>query len=178
MKKCILSLVLVFTCSFIFGQQDEEKMIKLTDLEGSWYVNQTNFPMWLKGTKTAPRLNYTIQTKRKDTVLFDRVNFIQNEKEKNIKGDDWARNEGHTRFVWRGKGILGFLKSKWEILYINLEEQWAITYFEKTLFTPEGYDVISKKEKLGPSIEKQVLEKLKELKVTSTLTTISQKRAK
>ncbi|MFK7784676.1 MAG: hypothetical protein AB8B56_06165 [Crocinitomicaceae bacterium] len=176
MKKYSLCLVLVLISPLIFSQLSNEKVIKLTDLEGLWYVNQTNFPMWLKGNRTAPRLNYTIQTKRKDTVLFDRVNYIQNEKEKNIKGYDWALNENHTKFVWRGKGLLRILKSKWEILYINLEEQWAITYFEKTLFTPEGYDVISKEETLSPDIQKQVVEKLKDLNVSSTLTSISQKR--
>ena len=66
------------------------------------------------------------------------------------------------------------ITSKWQDSYIDKEEQWAIIYFENTLFTPEGYDVISKQKQLISELEKQVDAKLKELNITEQLETIEQ----
>jgi hypothetical protein len=55
--------------------------------------------------------------------------------------------------------------SHWEILGYGGEEggdQWVVTYFAKTLFTPAGIDVYSRrKEGLGKEILEQVLAALK-----------------
>ena len=54
--------------------------------------------------------------------------------------------------------------SHWEVLgYGDLEagDQWAVTYFAKTLFTPAGVDVYSrKKEGLTESVLKSIKEAL------------------
>ncbi|KAJ4984385.1 hypothetical protein SVAN01_10092 [Stagonosporopsis vannaccii] len=55
-------------------------------------------------------------------------------------------------YTWRGKGWLMIATSKWEILGYGDEEgggnQWVVTYFAKTLFTPAGIDFYSRKGRL------------------------------
>jgi hypothetical protein len=58
-------------------------------------------------------------------------------------------------FNWRGKGLLGLLSSRWEILGWGEEESgntWMVIHFRKTLFTPKGIDIMSSSPN-GPSPE-------------------------
>ncbi|THH13215.1 hypothetical protein EW146_g6973 [Bondarzewia mesenterica] len=60
-----------------------------------------------------------------------------------------------TRFKWRGKGLLMIASSRWQLLgyhhHTSSDPQpdsttpWAVTYFEKTLFTPAGLDIYARK---------------------------------
>jgi hypothetical protein len=60
-------------------------------------------------------------------------------------------------YHWRGKGWLMIASSQWEILGYGEEEnelgsernQWMVTHFAKTLFTPEGIDIYSRQGPLG-----------------------------
>lgn len=65
-------------------------------------------------------------------------------------GDDVAS----LGYNWRGKGWLVIATSKWEILGYGDEQgtgnRWVVTYFAKTLFTPAGVDVYSRKGSLAP----------------------------
>ena len=102
------------------------------------------------------------------------MKYQKNGKTKSIKGKSKPQNSSNTRFKWRGNCFLALITSKWQDSYIDKEEQWAIIYFENTLFTPEGYDVISKQKQLISELEKQVDSKLKELNITEQLETIEQ----
>lgn len=116
------------------------------DLLGTWHVHYSNFPMWLKGNKTQPKFiysNYDSANRRFD----DTVEYLQNGNSKTIKGKDAVLDEHNTKFLWRGNGLLFFVTSKWEI--IEVENDLALIYFKKTLFTPEGYDVISRYTRLS-----------------------------
>jgi len=123
---------------------NSEVVLKLSSLEGKWYINQTNFPMWLQGDKTSPTFNYSVLKTERASFLVDRVEYTKNGKQKSITGRDKPLNENNTSFIWRGKGCLRILKSKWNILHFDKKDEWAIIHFEKTLFTPKGYDIISK----------------------------------
>ncbi len=84
----------------------------LKKIEGTWYVNMTNFKMWLTGKKTNATFNYWIE-KRKDVVgLKDHVIYTQRKKIKKYKGFDKPLNNAATSFVWRGDGLLFFIKTK------------------------------------------------------------------
>lgn len=144
--------------------------ITLESLEGKWYILWSNFPMWLKGDKTNPTFNYKVATKNGIKGLIDNVEYIQNGNRKSIKGFDKPLNESNTSFEWRGNGLLNLLSSKWKILY--MEDNWAIIYFEKTLFTPKGYDIIAREKNVGEEMLKKINNKLKELKITESLTKI------
>ena len=107
--------------SYIVGNHAvmaQTPQISLQDLSGKWYILQSNFPMWLKGDKTMPTFNYELVEKKGKQALFDQVKYLKNGKEKSIIGYDIPLDQQNVKFVWRGKGILGMLKSKWEIVYL------------------------------------------------------------
>ena len=55
-----------------------------------------------------------------------------------------------TRYKWRGKGWLMIASSRWQLLGCSADPSpggagaWAVTYFEKTLFTPAGLDIYAR----------------------------------
>jgi len=169
MKRFLFSIFFVITSLSITAQT-----LNLSDLEGKWFINQSNFPMWLKGNKTHPTFNYTLTTKHGKQVLLDEVLYTKKSKTKGIVGYDKVIDEDNNSFVWRGKGLLAFVKSKWSILYFDSEKQWMIIHFEKTLFTPEGYDLVSKYKTIDSKLEKEIQKKWIELGVNPTLRTIAQ----
>ncbi len=146
--------------------------IPLTKLEGTWYINKSNFKMWLKKNNHNPTFNYAIEKKEGKEGLKDMVAYQKKKKVKEIEGFDKALDESNTKFEWRGKGILGLFKSKWEILYFG--NDFAIIHFEKTLFTAEGYDVISRQKNPSPAILNLMDAALKELNISKELALIKQ----
>jgi hypothetical protein len=162
MKKLILTGVFMAVIHLLMGQTNP---LKLSGLEGEWFVIRSNFPMWLKGNKSNPSLNYSLTMKHGRSVLLDRVIYTKNSKTKSIVGYDKPENADNRSFTWRGKGILCFLKSKWSVLYLDVSGKWMIIHFRKTLFTPEGYDVVSKSKEIGTETENQISKKLEELKI-------------
>lgn len=166
------ALSLLFLC-WMLSSAASASADPLTRLEGTWYVNMTNFKMWLKGNKLNPQFIYAQQTKGGVAGLNDIVCYDQNGKEKLIKGFDKPADDNATRFIWRGNGLLSLFKSKWEILYEN--EQWAIIHFGKTAATAEGYDVISRQKNVGEAELLAIRLKLKELGITQELTVLKQR---
>ena len=89
---------------------------------------------------------------------------------------------------WRGKGWLKVVSSHWEIVDWcqgkggegegdEGEEEWAVIWFEKTIFTPEGIDIFARgkkglreetvreiKERLGGGMHKTMSEGLFEVR--------------
>jgi lipocalin len=150
-------------------------VIPLEALQGTWYIHFSNFPMWLKGDKTNPTFNYTIEKQDGIEGLKDEVIYLKKGKQKSIVGFDKSTNTTNTQFVWRGRGLLSLLKSKWQVLYVDPTNTWAVIGFEKTLFTPSGYDVISKNKQISSDFEQIVKRKLKELSIFETLKTVEQR---
>lgn len=169
MKKLYFCFCLL--CNSVLFSQNQ---LTLEALQGTWYIHFSNFPMWLKGDKTNPTFNYTIEKRGGIEGLKDEVNYLKKGKQKSIVGFDKSTNTTNTQFVWRGHGLLSLLKSKWQILYVDTTNTWAVIGFEKTLFTPSGYDVISKNKEIPNGFERIVEEKLKELTVFQTLKSIPQ----
>lgn len=143
--------------------------INLQALEGKWYIILSNFPMWLKGDKTNPTFNYKKAESDGVLGLIDEVKYTQNGRTKSINGFDKPLNTENTSFEWRGNGLLSLLSSKWQILYLDTAENWAIIYFEKTLFTPKGYDVICREKQPNSLIMRKIEEKLSELRINEKL---------
>ncbi|MCD8030911.1 MAG: hypothetical protein LUF85_08870 [Bacteroides sp.] len=111
------------------------------DLTGKWYVLYSNFPMWLKGNKKNPSFHYGVPA---NGSFSDTVEYVQNGRIKKMEGTDTIQD---NKFIWRGKGLLKFVKSQWEIMDYSQKDGIAIIHFDKTLFTPQGYDVISRQKK-------------------------------
>ncbi|KAI9067144.1 hypothetical protein FKP32DRAFT_1673327 [Trametes sanguinea] len=61
-----------------------------------------------------------------------------------------APRPAQTRYKWRGKGWLVIASSRWQVLGCSRDPSaenphaWAVTYFEKTLFTPPGLDIYAR----------------------------------
>lgn len=104
--------------------------------------------MWLKGDKTAPAFHYAIVGEGK---LSDEVTYLKKGKTKSIKGTDYQDKADSLQFVWKGKGLLRVLKSRWRIALMDPEGQWVVICFSKTLFTPAGADIISRSKQLPQS---------------------------
>lgn len=141
----------------------------LEKLEGKWHILFTNFPMWLKGDKINPTFNYEISTKNGKRGLRDEVKYFQKGKIKSINGFDEPLNENDLSFEWRGNGLLSVLTSRWKILYFNEQTNWAIIEFEKTLFTPKGYDVICREKQPNELLLEEINKKVKELNLVKKL---------
>ena len=81
-----------------------------------------------------------------------------------IAGTDCTLAVG--RFKWRGNGLLFIASSKWQVLGCSQSEEgshpWAVTYFEKTLFTPAGLDIYARSAEGVPEpLLKEIIEKIK-----------------
>lgn len=82
-----------------------------------------------------------------------------------VAGTDRQLSVG--RFKWRGNGLLFIASSRWQILGCNTSGAegghcWAVTFFEKTLFTPAGLDIYARSaEGLPEPLLKEIFEKIK-----------------
>ncbi|GAB3882298.1 hypothetical protein GCM10028825_04830 [Spirosoma agri] len=116
--------------------------------------------MWLKGDKTSPTFTYSITDKKGDTtVLLDEVKYQQKGGHKTLTGFDYQDQADSSAFVWRGKGLLSLVRSKWRVLLRDPDGQWAVVQFSKTLFTPAGVDIISR----TPQLPDKTLNHIKSL---------------
>lgn len=111
-------------------------------LPGTWHLQATSFPMWLKGDKLDPTFTYTPAGEGR---LLDEVRYRHADSGKPgaIVGYDRVQGDG-SRFVWRGKGLLFIARSQWSVVHVAPSGDFAIIRFEKTLFTPSGVDVITR----------------------------------
>ncbi|KAF1951319.1 hypothetical protein CC80DRAFT_209656 [Byssothecium circinans] len=134
-------------------------------LSGSWNVTHSTLPMWRKNKNVI--ITYTPVPNTSPPQLDDIVTYnpISSSSTKTVHGLDkpfsvpnTASSEGEAKdtaslaYHWRGKGWLMIASSKWEILGYGEEEgtgnAWVVTYFAKTMFTPAGIDIYSRKGKL------------------------------
>src|ERR1043165_818286 len=120
-------------------------------LSGTWFIISHNFPMWTDGSKSNPAFNYTISVRKGKTVLLDEVKYEKKGKTKVIRGFDYQHADNEKAFTWKGKGLLAIAKSEWEIRLLDEQNEWAVIWFSKTLFTPEGVDIISRKKEMDES---------------------------
>ncbi|KAJ5585022.1 uncharacterized protein N7459_004822 [Penicillium hispanicum] len=150
-----------------------EKCVPPTNdwLIGTWHVTHSSLPLW-KGKRN---VNITYQTLPPDSAgvvkIDDRVRYqaVGSDKIKSVHGVDSPTPGDPGAWDWRGKGWLVIASSHWECLgfgHTDDGNQWIVTYFAKTLFTPAGIDVYSrKKEGLPPANIDEILHTLKELGV-------------
>lgn len=119
-------------------------------LVGTWFICSTNFPMWLKGDKLDPTFTYSVADKKVSVpILLDEVKYWKKGKQKTLTGYDYQDQNNPLAFEWRGKGLLSLVRSHWRVALLDREGQWAVIWFSRTLFTPEGVDVISRQASLS-----------------------------
>lgn len=118
--------------------------------------------MWTKEDKKSPVIKYQIDKKWGRVGLKDKVSYYQKGKYKSILGFDFPQNPENDKMKWRGSGILFFLTSNWKIEYFHEGHQWMLISFSKSLFTPGGYDVLTKKENPDLNVVSEIEEYLEE----------------
>ncbi|KAK9374813.1 uncharacterized protein V1513DRAFT_458473 [Lipomyces chichibuensis] len=140
----------------------------VTFLQGTWHVTHSTLPMWKSNRNV--HITYTpllcssdpihdgslSAAAAADTQLDDMVSYnsLNGDKVKTVHGIDTPVADGGWH--WRGKGWLAIASSHWEILGYGSEKpdgpvslhnngnQWVVTYFTKSLFTPAGIDIYSR----------------------------------
>ncbi|MCJ1473087.1 hypothetical protein MMC13_001737 [Lambiella insularis] len=131
-------------------------------LAGTWHVTHSTLPMW----KSARNVTITYEPlpplANQPPQLLDTVAYqpLHGDKRKTIRGVDTASADGRA-WDWRGKGWLKIASSRWEVLGWGECEggRWAVTYFQKSLFSPAGIDVYERGE-VGEGVVRGVREAL------------------
>lgn len=86
-----------------------------------------------------PKFSYGLIS-RSPLVLSDDVSFLTRADErKHILGRD-TFSKG--RFVWRGKGLLGVVSSRWTVTGMGGDGAVVAIRFAKTIATPAGIDIL------------------------------------
>jgi hypothetical protein len=116
----------------------------LSFLQGKWHVTHSTLPMWKKNQNVT--ITYT-SLPHNEEVLDDLVEYqpLNSDKQKKVEGIDTPDATTKAAYDWRGKGWLKIASSHWQVLGHGDENGgWAVTYFQKTLFTPAGVDVYAR----------------------------------
>jgi hypothetical protein len=161
--------------------------VQLEALEGQWVIVRTTLPLWLKGDRLHPTLNYTVvgPTKLGDCVRYRSKSSTSMSEIVGVNTQQQVP-AGSAKMEWRGSGALCWVTSDWAVVHMSQvvpssseptsgssadsaagcgsgssrEEcknanggsrddactpqllTVGIIYFSKTMFTPEGMDVI------------------------------------
>jgi hypothetical protein len=111
----------------------------------TWHVTHSSLPMW----KDSRNVQITYK-KLADGTVDDEVahQALNKTKVKKINGIDTPVTDVLGAYRWRGKGWLYAITSPWAIIGHGTTPaglQWALTYFEKTMFSAAGIDVYCEK---------------------------------
>jgi len=141
--------------------EDFKPQLDLKDMMGTWYVTHSTLPMWK--SKKDVTITYALlppkpgapasePARLDDVVEFRARTDPRSKPRRRIVGVDTAvpprAGAAPTRFKWRGRGWLVVASSRWQLLGYRAADvsapAWAVTFFEKTLFTPAGVDVYAR----------------------------------
>ena len=153
-------------------------------LRGNWHVTHSSLPMWKKAqnvsiTYTVLSLDSTACPTFDNLVEYQSLGASDDNPKKTIKGVEAPRHGVEGAWRWRGKGWLMIASSDWEVLGYGRsnavgvggpvameerrEDDWCVTYFAKTLFTPSGIDVYCRqKQGLDEAVLGEIKEALKD----------------
>lgn len=134
-------------------------------LQGRWHVTHSTLPMW----KTNRNVTITYRSLPNNAeVLDDLVEYqpVNSDKKKKIEGVDTPDAAMLGAYSWRGRGFLKLASSHWQILgYGDEDDGWAVTYFQKTLFTPAGIDIYARRKGgLSDELLEQIRDEIRAIK--------------
>ena len=164
----------------VYAGQESPKCVPPSNecLMGTWHVTHSSLPLW-KGKRNV-NITYDLLPSDSSGVakIDDLVRYqaIGSDKIKSVHGVDTPTPGNPGAWDWRGKGWLMIASSHWECLgFGNIDDgnQWVVTYFAKTLFTPAGVDIYSRnKQGLPQATIDAILHALRDLGV-SQITTLA-----
>jgi len=127
---------------------------------GRWHIVYTSLDFWRN--RFNPTVTYTLEGER----ILDEVRYT-NERgsPQQVVGYDVVLHHGGSLFQWRAKDwYLRFLTSQWGVIdHDDACEQWAMTYFSKTLFTAAGMDIYARAPVLDDAPYQQILTRIAQL---------------
>jgi len=116
---------------------------------GRWYIVRTSLPLWRRWQNPSVTYNPLPDGRILDVVF----GTSGGQKPRLVLGVDRVQPDGSYR--WRGLTPLTRLtSSRWRV--VHAEQDWALTHFEKTLFTPEGIDVYARAPRLAADMDEHV----------------------
>lgn len=124
-------------------------VLDAADIEGLWYVVDSNYRYWSKKERNRPRFEYTRRPNPNgELVLFDdHVTFFQGDREKEFLGVDIQDPELPGHFQWRGDGALYGVVNQWFVVGIDKEAGWMVIYFPpSSLGTAPGLEIITREQ--------------------------------
>jgi hypothetical protein len=122
-------------------------------LPGTWRFAATNLPMWVDGTRHDPEFAFEPVYGRELTFTSTvRYTTIGGEA-KTIVGSDLLRGD---EFVRRGRGWLATSTSRWRVAGANDDFEIVAIRYSRSRLTPEGIDVLVRKEATLPAVRSTV----------------------
>jgi len=118
-------------------------------VSGTWFIVATSLPFWR--SRSAPSVTYAALP---DGRVLDAVHYRKGGRDRLVLGADTEVGDG---FRWRGlTPFTRLTSSQWRVVDVDESaddpaECWAVTAFEKTLFTPAGVDVYCRAEGIAPA---------------------------
>lgn len=106
---------------------------------GTWHIVMTDLPLWRKRSGTVSYLTLP------GGEMADVITWQRHGRLGRVLGIDRPIDEDGWQWEWRGVEPLTLLtRSRWRFLAGNLKQGWAVTAFEKTMFTPAGFDIYAR----------------------------------
>ncbi|KAL2891212.1 hypothetical protein HOO65_010570 [Ceratocystis lukuohia] len=144
-------------------------------LSRTWSVTHSTLDMWRSARNV--RITYSQlpsknnRARMDDLVEYESNKTAANHPVKSVVGVDTVCGHDASSWTWRGRGLLFFVSSHWEILAWGENtlpsgeiECWTVTWFAPTLFTKEGIDIYcSRPEGLSEDMYSQILIGLKRM---------------
>lgn len=109
-------------------------------VSGTWQIVASSLPFWR--SRSAPAVSYLPLP---DGRILDAVTYRRSGRDKLVLGVDQPAADGF--FEWRGlQHVTRLTTSRWRVVAVDesaadAADRWAVTAFEKTLFTPAGVDI-------------------------------------
>jgi hypothetical protein len=130
--------------------------------KGPWHVIHSTLPMWKKSRNVV--ITYT-PLEGHPGAWDNLVEYqpLDSDKVKTVRGLEHPDPDVPAAWKWRGKGLLMIASSQWEVLGHGEEEGgWAVIFFQKTLFTPAGIDILARqKSGLSESLIQRIRTEMK-----------------
>ncbi|KAG9032470.1 histidinolphosphatase [Tulasnella sp. JGI-2019a] len=148
-----------------------QKTFPYDRLMEQWTVMASTLPLW-KGRKNVTISYSPIDGKPMSDTFLDKVQFSWSEAtapgterwtlegvdtvQLINKGELSTNTENGVKYRWAATGLMGWVcpPANWQLLGFFLandpqrkDEDWVVTYFGKTLFTPAGLDIYARNPK-------------------------------
>ncbi len=126
--------------------------------EGNWHVVASSFKIWTSGKYSNPGNEYSnFKVKNKKLRFDDMLTFYKGEKKMKLPGKLVQKNPDKLDYIWHGKGLFFWMKSKWKVVASDADGQWVVLYSTKTAMSPQGMDIMSRRKNMSEKEIKDIL---------------------